>query len=311
MAELDDNTLQEFKTEADELIAEAEKCLLQLDKNEDFDPNYNSIFRVFHSLKGAAGMLNLTALQEHMHKIENLFQNLKAVGKIEKNEIDFFLKSCDCAKRILSGETVPFNYDLQSKKDTPATAQTPVTANTENKKIIMVVDDEPDIVDVLCAMLNEFGFSAKGFTKPKEALAALKEISPNAILTDMTMPEMSGVALQKKIRETNTYIPIIFITGAIDKAMLIELISNGVFCVIEKPFHPITVITSVKQASERYELLKLVEGSIRMVMYQFSDLDEHLKTKGLDEHRKLLRQEIESLQKRFQQLKNPAKSHNT
>jgi chemotaxis protein histidine kinase CheA len=116
MSKLDEESLLEFKVEAEELLEQSEKSLLSLERNESFGENYNSVFRVFHSLKGAAGMLDLKVLQEHMHKTETLFQSYKTVGALTKRESDFFLKAVDAAREILNGTNVVFDYSIGNEQ---------------------------------------------------------------------------------------------------------------------------------------------------------------------------------------------------
>ena len=63
--DLSTEEIREFKNEALELLDEAEQSLLSLEKGGDFSKTYAAVFRVFHSLKGGAGMLGLQELQSH------------------------------------------------------------------------------------------------------------------------------------------------------------------------------------------------------------------------------------------------------
>ena len=69
---MNDEILKEFFNEAFELFEEAETALLEIEKDIDFDKNFNCLFRAFHSIKGGAGMFELTVIQSHMHYLENL-----------------------------------------------------------------------------------------------------------------------------------------------------------------------------------------------------------------------------------------------
>lgn len=100
MSDLNDE-LNEFKIEAGELLETAEKSLLSLEQGGDFKSNFDAIFRVFHNLKGASGMMGLTELGQHMHVLENNLNATKSVGQISKEQIDSFLKGVDQARVIL------------------------------------------------------------------------------------------------------------------------------------------------------------------------------------------------------------------
>ncbi len=96
--------LNEFKLEALEMIDGAEKSLLALDSGGDFKKEYDSIFRAFHNLKGSAGMLELTRLQEYMHQIETTLTHEKEKGTLSHDLIDYFLKGCDQIRKILDND---------------------------------------------------------------------------------------------------------------------------------------------------------------------------------------------------------------
>ncbi len=101
---MDEEVLDEFKIEAEEMLVESEDFLLNIDRGESFQENFNGIFRAFHSLKGAAGMFEIEDLQAFMHKIETQFESLRDEGTMSSLQIDYFLKAVDSARKILDGE---------------------------------------------------------------------------------------------------------------------------------------------------------------------------------------------------------------
>ena len=80
---------------------------------------------------------------------------------------------------------------------------------------ILVVDDEAPIVQGTCGILIKLGYDAKGMTSSTEALAHFTS-DPSGydlVLTDMTMPQMTGLDFSKEIKRINPDIPIILCTG--------------------------------------------------------------------------------------------------
>ena len=65
--------LEEFKLEANEILEIAEKSLFKIESGVDFKSSFDAVFRALHNLKGAAGMMELTSLQNHVHEIETIF----------------------------------------------------------------------------------------------------------------------------------------------------------------------------------------------------------------------------------------------
>jgi CheY-like chemotaxis protein len=85
-------------------------------------------------------------------------------------------------------------------------------------KHILVVDDEPDTLTYLMTVLEDEGYTTTGVMNGQEALAALQEKNPDLITLDITMPEKSGVAVYRKLKEDPNYkqIPVVMITGISD-----------------------------------------------------------------------------------------------
>jgi CheY-like chemotaxis protein len=82
-------------------------------------------------------------------------------------------------------------------------------------KTVLVVDDEPDARDYLTTVLEDNGFAAVTAKDGTEAIARLEESLPDLVSLDITMPEKSGVAVYRKLREDERFkgVPVIIITG--------------------------------------------------------------------------------------------------
>ncbi len=108
--------LEEFKTEMLEMLERAEHALLELDQLEENTPSfehYDEVFRAFHNIKGAAGMMEWEELQHHIHKLENTLMQCKSTAIIPKPLISWFLKGIDATRNIIAGEPYEFNYEVQ------------------------------------------------------------------------------------------------------------------------------------------------------------------------------------------------------
>lgn len=106
---------------------------------------------------------------------------------------------------------------------------------SEDKKKILVADDEPEI----CSLLNDF-LTKKGFVpiiaaSGEEALIKAKEENPVIILLDINMPGMDGLMTLKKIKEINERAGIIVITGMADANIAEEAMKLGIYDYIVKP----------------------------------------------------------------------------
>lgn len=113
--------LEEFKSEILELLENAEKALLafeELPDNQSSDSLYNEVFRAYHNIKGAAGMLEWKELMEHVHHLENVLMQSKSTSSIPRKYISWFLKGNDATRAIMAGEAYQFSYDLSDPAPT-------------------------------------------------------------------------------------------------------------------------------------------------------------------------------------------------
>lgn len=80
---------------------------------------------------------------------------------------------------------------------------------------VLVIDDEPEITDIVEAFLTEAGYSVTSENQPTNAVAKVKEFQPNVILLDIMMPGLDGYDICQQIKELPdmAHVPIIFLTG--------------------------------------------------------------------------------------------------
>ena len=104
----------DFKTEVLELLDAAEKALLefeQMPEGTSSKAHYDEVFRAYHNIKGAAGMMEILDLQHHVHQLENILMQTKDDSSIPKKWIGWFLKGNDVARAIMNGEAFEFDYE--------------------------------------------------------------------------------------------------------------------------------------------------------------------------------------------------------
>jgi CheY-like chemotaxis protein len=105
---------------------------------------------------------------------------------------------------------------------------------------IFVVDDEPVIASTLAAILQMNGFSARFFTSPLEALTAARTKAPDLLISDVTMPGISGIELAIKMKEQYPKCKVLLFSGhPASLALLADARTQGHdFCLLLKPVPP-------------------------------------------------------------------------
>ena len=100
---------------------------------------------------------------------------------------------------------------------------------------ILVVDDEPAIVELLSDYLADQGFDIVRAHGGREALAQLQAHTPDVILLDVRMPGMDGIEVLKRVRALNTRAGVLMVSGNDDLAVAKETLALGAFDYILKP----------------------------------------------------------------------------
>jgi CheY-like chemotaxis protein len=101
---------------------------------------------------------------------------------------------------------------------------------------ILLVEDEPVVVDAACRILNSEGFTVDEVPSAEEALKRVPSGSYKLIISDLMLPGISGIELIKKIKILNATVPIIIITGYAMLENAVKSFKVGAFDLIPKPF---------------------------------------------------------------------------
>jgi len=105
---------------------------------------------------------------------------------------------------------------------------------------ILIADDEPHIVQVLCIMLEDVGYEVIVARHGREALAATVKHQPAGIICDLNMPAPSGLELARQLMHypASAELPIILLTGHGLKLKPQQLEKTNIVHVLSKPFSP-------------------------------------------------------------------------
>jgi PleD family two-component response regulator len=132
----------------------------------------------------------------------------------------------------------------------------------ENPPHILVVDDSPEIMDLLTDILTNNSYRVRPAFSGRMALKAVEAEVPDLIMLDVTMPEMDGyeVCRHLKSNEKSCSIPVIFISGIDEAASKVEGFNAGGIDYITKPFRSAEVLARVEKHLAVRRLQKQLEG---------------------------------------------------
>lgn len=142
-------------------------------------------------------------------------------------------------------------YPVSSKIPLPKFKMT-MKENTQSKKIL-IVDDEPDIIEFLQYNLKKEGFSVVSANDGNQAITVAEKEKPDLIILDIMMPEMDGVETCRLLRSRQEFasIPVAFLTARDEDFSQIAALDVGGDDYITKPIKPRVLISRIQALLRR------------------------------------------------------------
>ncbi len=119
--------------------------------------------------------------------------------------------------------------------------------NTEHIPQILVVDDEPEMRNILREVIQTKKCVAIDASKATEALAYMEKYRVDLVLLDIHMQGASGVDLLKVMRRRHLKIPTIIISGFVTEDLAAEIAKQGVVGIVAKPFTPTRILEEIQK----------------------------------------------------------------
>lgn len=133
---------------------------------------------------------------------------------------------------------------------------------------ILVVDDEPNIRDILTTSLRFAGFAIRSVSNGAAAISAVIEEEPDLIILDVMLPDINGFSVTKRLREAGYSAPILFLTAKDDTEDKIMGLTVGGDDYVTKPFSLDEIVARIKAILRRTQQVEeeasLAAGEIQM-----------------------------------------------
>jgi two-component system response regulator FixJ len=114
--------------------------------------------------------------------------------------------------------------------------------------LVHVVDDDASVRDSLALLLESAGFSVRTYDSAAAFLKAASDLTAGCVLTDVQMPELNGLELQRRMSELDIRLPVIVMTGHGDVPIAVEALKAGAVDFLEKPFEEQHLLAAVASA---------------------------------------------------------------
>src|SRR3954447_17541001 len=122
------------------------------------------------------------------------------------------------------------------------------------KPSVLVVDDESGILDSLNILLRNEGFTPHLAHGGKAGLERISELGPDIVLTDIRMPNVTGVDILAAARQSDPDVPVILMTAQATLQSAMQAVNEGAFYYIQKPFRNDELVAILRRAAEHRNL---------------------------------------------------------
>jgi DNA-binding response OmpR family regulator len=110
-----------------------------------------------------------------------------------------------------------------------------------------VIDDEPMVLQNVRRSLEPHGFRVVTAANGGKALACYREVAPDLVIVDLTMPDLSGVEVVRRMRDAGATMPIILSSGNLDIEVLHSLPPGAIQGTLPKPYGPKALLEAIER----------------------------------------------------------------
>ena len=142
----------------------------------------------------------------------------------------------------------------------------------EAPPVVFVVDDEPLIRGAIKSLLQSVGLETQTFATAQEFLRTVPVDGPRCLVLDVRLPDMSGLAVQQRLAETNTDMPIIFVTGHGDIPMSVRAMKAGAVEFLTKPFRDQDLLDAIQRAIQQDRTARQSRAEISRLRQRYDAL---------------------------------------
>ncbi|HTR68179.1 MAG TPA: response regulator [Terriglobales bacterium] len=140
------------------------------------------------------------------------------------------------------------------------------------KPVVFVVDDDVSVRESLELLIDNEGWQPRTFASAQEFLGFPRAVVPSCLLLDISLPDLNGLELQKRVAVERTDMPIIFITGYGDVPKTVKAMKAGAVEFLTKPFNDEVLLTAIRQALERSRLALVQEAEMQELRNRYVSL---------------------------------------
>jgi two-component system response regulator FixJ len=146
--------------------------------------------------------------------------------------------------------------------------------SSETDSTVFVIDDDQEVRTGLQQLLSAIGLPVQTFASAQSFLDVIDASRPGCVVTDIRMPGMTGIELQKELRQRNVRLPVIVITAHGDVSFAVEAFHGGAIDFLQKPYRPQHMISRIREALARDQARRLLERELQKTRTQLASLTQ-------------------------------------
>jgi FixJ family two-component response regulator len=143
---------------------------------------------------------------------------------------------------------------------------------TAPSPIVFVVDDDVSVREALDPLIRTAGWQPETFASAEAFLARPRSLVPSCLVLDVSLPDLNGLDLQKRIGADRSDMPIIFITGHGDVPMTVRAMKAGAVEFLTKPFGDDVLLSAIASAIERSRAALEQQAELQVVRSRYATL---------------------------------------
>ena len=118
----------------------------------------------------------------------------------------------------------------------------------DSSAVVHLIDDDEAVRQALAFLLATAGHAVRVYDSAESFLQVAETVQPGCIVSDVRMPGMDGLALQRRLKEIGVALPVIIMTGHADVPLAVEAMKIGAIDFIEKPFDDNVLLSAIRIA---------------------------------------------------------------
>jgi RNA polymerase sigma factor (sigma-70 family) len=122
---------------------------------------------------------------------------------------------------------------------------------SSSKRVVFVIDDDPNVGTSVCALAQSMGYEARAFTSAEAFLSSDAPNQRGVVVVDLRMPGMSGLELQDELHRRKSLLPVIVLSAYARTQTTVRAMKAGAVTVVDKPYHDDDLWDAIRAALEK------------------------------------------------------------